>query len=91
MNLKVLKRLPNQTAGLRGPNRSVSMEQLLELLNFFLDFIGNRSAYYLNSNITKPLTKPYQLSYSELVGPGRLDFFVSHFWGHCLRALCRVH
>ena len=85
MNLKVLKRLPNPTAGLRGPNRSVSMEQLLELLNFFLDFIGNRSAYYLTSNITKPfkklLTKPYQLSYSELVGPGRLDFFVSHFWG----------
>jgi len=37
--------------------------------------------YYVCENIVKPLTKPYQLSYAEFVGPSDLMWFVSHYWG----------
>jgi len=37
--------------------------------------------YYLCGNIIKPLTKPYQLSYADVVGPNDMQWFVSHFWG----------
>ena len=32
------------------------------------------------SNLILPMTKPYRLSYAELVGPKNLMWFVSHFW-----------
>lgn len=65
----------------RGPGRAISVGQLLDLLNFFQDFIGTRDAYYVNSNVTKPLTQRSRLSYAELVVPHTLMYFVSHFWG----------
>lgn len=37
--------------------------------------------YYLCGNIIKPLTKPSQLSYADVVGPNDMQWFVSHFWG----------
>ena len=37
--------------------------------------------YYLCGNIIQPLTKPYQLSYADVVGPNDMQWFVSHFWG----------
>lgn len=77
----LLQRNPVPIACKRGPARGVSVNKLTELLNFFSDFIRDRTAYYLNSNITKPLTKSYQCSFSELTGPESLKYFVSHFWG----------
>ena len=41
----------------------------MDLLHFFMDFIRNRSAYYLDPNIIRPLTRKYQLSFAELVTP----------------------
>ena len=41
--------------------------------------------YYVCSNIVKPLTKPYQLSFAELMGPKKFAWFVSHFWGMPVR------
>lgn len=37
--------------------------------------------YYVASNIVTPLTERSQLSYAELVGPKRVEWFVSHYWG----------
>lgn len=37
--------------------------------------------YYLDSHILRPITKPYQLSFAEVVGPQAVQWFVSHFWG----------
>ena len=49
--------------------------------------------YFLCSNIVKPLTKPFQLSFVELVGPSRMEWFVSHYWGmpvrHFSDAICK--
>lgn len=41
--------------------------------------------YYVCSDIVKPLTKPYQMSFVELVGPSKIQWFVSHYWGMALR------
>lgn len=41
--------------------------------------------YYVCSNIVKPLTKSDQLSFVELVGPVKMEWFVSHYWGMAVR------
>ena len=41
--------------------------------------------YYAYSNIVKPLTKPFQLSFVELVGSRKIQWFASHYWGMPLR------
>ena len=41
--------------------------------------------YYVCTNLVKPLTEPYQLSFVELVGPSKMQWFVSHYWGMPLR------
>ena len=41
--------------------------------------------YYVCSNIVKPLTEPFQLSFVELVGPTSIQWFVSHYWGMPVR------
>lgn len=69
----------------RGPDRSMTAGKLLEFLQFFDSFIKERSMYYVSSNIVKPLTQPYQLSFAELVGPTKIQWFVSHYWGMPLR------
>lgn len=65
----------------RGAGRAVLVKTLVNLLNHYRDFIRERNAYYLDPNIIRPLTKAKQLSFAEIAGPVRLDFFVSHFWG----------
>jgi len=82
---RALQRNPSPKACARGPLRAVLVSHLSELLEFFDDFIRQRNAYYLNGNIIKPWTRPYKLSYAELIGPARVQFFVSHFWGTCFR------
>ena len=54
-------------------------------LRFFEIFIKERSMYYVCSNIVKPLTEPFQLSFVELVGPTGIQWFVSHYWGMPVR------
>ena len=41
--------------------------------------------YYVCSNLVIPLTRPYKLSYAEMVGPSEVVWFVSHYWGMGLR------
>ena len=41
--------------------------------------------YYVCSNIVKPLTEPFQLSFVELIGPTAMAWFVSHYWGMSAR------
>ncbi|CAE7667597.1 scube2 [Symbiodinium sp. CCMP2456] len=69
----------------RGPDRSITAGQLQDFLQFFETFVKERSMYYVCSNIVKPLTRPYQLSFAELVGPKKIRWFVSHFWGMPVR------
>ncbi|CAE7707266.1 crt [Symbiodinium sp. CCMP2592] len=65
----------------RGASRAISASQLLDFYHSFKDFILRRNMYYLCSNIVRPLTKPLQLSYAEMVGPSTMVWFVSHYWG----------
>lgn len=58
---------------------------MLDHCRFFEAFIKERSMYYVCSNIVKPLTKPFQLSFVELVGPTAMEWFVSHYWGMAVR------
>lgn len=55
--------------------------QLQDFLKFFEVFIRDRSMYYVCSNIVKPLTEPYQMSFVELIGSTKMEWFVSHYWG----------
>ena len=41
--------------------------------------------YYVCSNIVKPLTEPFQVSFVELIGPTGIQWFVSHYWGMPVR------
>ena len=41
--------------------------------------------YYLCSNIVEPLTEPYQMSFAEVVGPTKISWFISHYWGMPVR------
>ncbi|CAK9100562.1 unnamed protein product [Durusdinium trenchii] len=69
----------------RGPDRSMTAGKLHDFLQFFETFIKERSMYYACSNIVKPLTKPFQLSFVELVGSRKIQWFASHYWGMPLR------
>lgn len=76
--------LPRQPCE-RGPDRSMTAGQLQDFVQFFEAFIKERSMHYVCSNIVKPLTEPYQLSFVELVGPTAMEWFVSHCWGMAVR------
>lgn len=65
----------------RGPGRAIGADKLVELLDYFHDYIRNRDMYYVAANLLLPLTKPNRLSYAELVGPQKVTWFVSHYWG----------
>jgi len=69
----------------RGPERALTAGKLHDFLQFFETFIKERSMYYVCSNIVMPLTKPYKLSFAELVGPTQIQWFVSHYWGMPVR------
>ncbi|CAK8995424.1 LINE-1 retrotransposable element ORF2 protein (ORF2p) (Long interspersed element-1) (L1) (Retrovirus-related Pol polyprotein LINE-1) [Includes: Reverse transcriptase [Durusdinium trenchii] len=69
----------------RGPDRSMTAGKLQDFLQFFEAFIKERSMYYVCSNIVKPLTEPFQMSFAELVGPTKIQWFVSHYWGMPVR------
>ncbi|CAK9015225.1 unnamed protein product [Durusdinium trenchii] len=69
----------------RGPERSMAAGQLQDFIQFFETFIKDRSMYYVCSNIIKPLTEPYQLSFVEVVGSTKMEWFVSHYWGMSVR------
>ena len=65
----------------RGASRGVGYPELLLFYEFFQSFIKHRSMYYVSSNLVVPLTEKNKVSFSELVGPKLLTWFVSHFWG----------
>lgn len=69
----------------RGPRRAVTAGHLRTLFETFADLIQDRDAYYLDKAITKPVTRPLRLSMSEVMGPGEIKFFVSHYWGTCFK------
>lgn len=69
----------------RGPDRSMTVGKLHDFVQFFEAFIKERSMYYVCSNIVKPLTQPYQLSFVEVVGSTQMQWFVSHYWGMAAR------
>ncbi|CAE7651171.1 unnamed protein product [Symbiodinium necroappetens] len=41
--------------------------------------------YYVVSNLVMPLTRSRRLSYAELAGPNKVNWFISHFWGTSFR------
>jgi len=68
----------------RGPDRALKAGQLQQFFEHFRSVITDRNMYFVESNIIRPLTKPYRLSFAEFVGPHRVQWFVSHFWGEAL-------
>ena len=64
----------------RGGMRGISIGQLRDFNQFFEAFLCQRNMYYVASNIVRPLTKPMNLSVTELMGAGPTDYFVTHLW-----------
>eukprot|EP00747_Dinoflagellata_sp_TGD_P179952 gnl/TRDRNA2_/TRDRNA2_31613_c0_seq1.p1 gnl/TRDRNA2_/TRDRNA2_31613_c0~~gnl/TRDRNA2_/TRDRNA2_31613_c0_seq1.p1 ORF type:complete len:465 (+),score=71.69 gnl/TRDRNA2_/TRDRNA2_31613_c0_seq1:61-1395(+) len=77
---------PKPVACERGAHRGITVQTLEQFYQHFEVFIKDRTMYYVVPNLVIPLTKKYRLSYAEIVGPRRLAWFVSHFWGHEFRA-----
>ncbi|CAE7658377.1 unnamed protein product [Symbiodinium pilosum] len=65
----------------RGQCRAITAGQLWDFFIFWQSYIFNRNMYYVVSNVVKPLTRPWKLSYAELAGSCCLQWFVSHYWG----------
>ncbi|CAE7564920.1 unnamed protein product, partial [Symbiodinium sp. CCMP2456] len=91
------RQLPKPMSVLRGPQRAIRLDSILELQHHFRFIIGDRDMYYVTSNILHPLTKPplakSRYSYAEVAGPVRATFFVSHYWGmpfeHSVKSLSK--
>ena len=66
----------------RGAMRGISIGQLQDFYRFFETFLSKRHMFYVVDNLVKPLTKPSQVSFAELLGPGPMEYFVSHYWGN---------
>jgi len=75
------EKCPTPTLRPRGPQRAIDLYKVMDLRNFFSSFVRDRTAYYLSSNILRPLTQTESVSYAELAGASQVQFFVSHFWG----------
>lgn len=65
----------------------MTVRQLWSLYSQFEEFIADRSMYFVDSNIIKPMTAKARVSFAELVGPSTVQFFVSHYWGMPFRHL----
>eukprot|EP00928_Gymnodinium_smaydae_P022592 TRINITY_DN18926_c0_g1_i1.p1 TRINITY_DN18926_c0_g1~~TRINITY_DN18926_c0_g1_i1.p1 ORF type:complete len:1602 (-),score=183.61 TRINITY_DN18926_c0_g1_i1:53-4360(-) len=65
----------------RGPDRAIPAGCFFDLFTFFAAFIKDRNMYYLNPNILLPLTAKHKMSFAEVVGPKKVEWFISHFWG----------
>eukprot|EP00418_Pyrodinium_bahamense_P083899 CAMPEP_0179055716 /NCGR_PEP_ID=MMETSP0796-20121207/23444_1 /TAXON_ID=73915 /ORGANISM="Pyrodinium bahamense, Strain pbaha01" /LENGTH=388 /DNA_ID=CAMNT_0020752377 /DNA_START=72 /DNA_END=1238 /DNA_ORIENTATION=- len=72
----------------KGPGRALRIGRVHDLLEFFSAFIRDRTAYYLDGNIIRPLTKEKNVSLAEFVGAERVEWFVSHFWGTAFEHFC---
>ncbi|CAE7476370.1 unnamed protein product [Symbiodinium natans] len=72
---------PSPHACPRGPDRALSISQIVDLYEEFKSFIQDRNLYYVDSNIVRPLTQSCRLSLAEFMGPSKVDWFVSHYWG----------
>lgn len=73
-----------------GPSRAVTAFQLFDLHDFFQEFIRDRTMYYIDPHITRPLTAAYKLSYAERAGPHDVKWFCSHYWGTEFRHFCET-
>jgi len=61
--------------------RALSIGQVLDLMESFGPLIRDRNMYYVVPELVKPLTELDRLSYAEVAGCGKVDWFVSHYWG----------
>mmetsp|Transcript_68637 Transcript_68637/g.173538 ORF Transcript_68637/g.173538 Transcript_68637/m.173538 type:complete len:807 (+) Transcript_68637:2-2422(+) len=85
---RLKRECPDPKACDRGPGRALPAKHLVDLWDFFGGLIRERSMYYIEPNIVKPLTAASRLSFAELVGPANVEWFVSHFWGHAFSHTC---
>ncbi|CAE7698595.1 unnamed protein product, partial [Symbiodinium sp. KB8] len=70
----------------RGPGRAIRAGQLWKFYSTFEPLIRqHRKMYYVVSNLVMPLTRSRRLSYAELAGPNKVNWFISHFWGTSFR------
>lgn len=81
---------PDAKACVRGAQRAVPVGALLDVLQRFAAFVRERNMYYMDPNVFMPLTAPYELSFAELIGSRRVDWFVSHYWGTSFRYTCNA-
>lgn len=72
---------PSPKACERGPGRAVTALKLFAFYEYFSGFIRDRTMYYIDPNIVRPLTHAYKLSFAERIGPSQVQWFISHWWG----------
>jgi len=79
---------PNPKACERGPDRAITASKLFGFYQYFSGFIRDRTMYYIDPNIVRPITSAYKLSFAERVGPSQVQWFISHWWGTMSRDFC---
>eukprot|EP00931_Biecheleriopsis_adriatica_P102477 TRINITY_DN77442_c0_g1_i1.p1 TRINITY_DN77442_c0_g1~~TRINITY_DN77442_c0_g1_i1.p1 ORF type:complete len:1172 (-),score=167.32 TRINITY_DN77442_c0_g1_i1:214-3729(-) len=64
-----------------GHDRAIHIGKLICMFEHFQSIILDRNMYYVEPNIVRTLTSAKKLSFAELLGPSRVQWFVSHYWG----------
>ena len=85
---EVREQNPQPKACPKGPDRALTIYQIFQLMSEFEMYIRDRNLYYIDSNIVQPLTRHEKLSLAELLGPSRVAWFVSHYWGTRFKYTC---
>lgn len=66
----------------RGAERAMSAGCISGVYTTFRQVVKDRNMYFLLPNMVIPVTAPHRLSFAEVVGPMRINWFTSHWWGH---------
>ena len=62
-------------------DHGIAAGALFEFWEHFQRFLLDRNMHFVVSNIVLPLTAKKKVSFVDLLGSRRVDFFVSHSWG----------
>ena len=72
---------PHPIRCLPGESRAINVGRIEAFRGFFSSVLEDRNMYWVCDELVKPLTETRRMSFAEVVGCGRVAWFVSHYWG----------
>lgn len=64
-----------------GKERAIALSGVIEVATRYQSLLCDRTMYWIEPNLVKPLTDEHRCSYAEWAGPLQVDWYISHWWG----------